>query len=69
MTKNTVIPLEVSLKLCNEIRAENKNKPFSLWRLQCWGCCRWSRGVVEKMCLSSERGCNLVNERYKLGQG
>ena len=32
------IPREVAIKLCDEIRAENRQKRFSLGRLQCWGC-------------------------------
>jgi hypothetical protein len=62
------IPREAALKLCEEIRAENKQKWFSLGRLQCWACYTWARGDVEKLCLSSEGGCNLVNKRYKLQQ-
>ena len=60
------IPREVALKLCDETRAENKQKWFSIGRLQCWGCYKWAKGNVEKLCLSSEGGCNQVNKRYKL---
>ena len=66
MTTGKDIPREVALKLCNEIRAENKQKWFSLGRLQCWGCYKWAKGDAERMCRSSERGCNQVNNRYKL---
>ena len=63
---NEEIPRELALKLCDEIRAENQRKWFSIWRLQCWGCYKWAKGDAEKMCLSSEGGCNLINNRYKL---
>ena len=57
------IPHEVALQLCAEIRREKEHKLFS----QCWGCVKFSKGEVAKMCVSSRpdyRGCNLVNERY-----
>ncbi len=63
------IPREVAIKLCNEIQAENKRKRFPLGRLQCWGCRKYAKGDVEKMCLSSEGGCSLVNKRYRLQKG
>jgi hypothetical protein len=69
MTTGKDIPREVAMKLCDEIRAENKRKRFSIGRLQCWGCYQWARGDTEKLCLSSKEGCNLVNNRYKLRQG
>jgi len=68
MTTGKDIPREVALKLCDEIRSENKQKWFSFGRLQCWGCYKWAKGGTEKLCLSSEGGCNLVNKRYKLQQ-
>lgn len=63
------IPREVAIKLCDEIRAENRQKRFSLGRLQCWGCCKHAKGDVSKMCISSEQGCNLVNKRYRSQKG
>jgi len=69
MTAGKDIPREVALKLCDEIRAENKQKRFSMGKLQCWGCYTWSRGDMEKLCLSTKEGCNLVNKRYKLQPG
>jgi len=63
------IPPEVAIKLCNEIQAENKRKRFSTARLQCWGCCKYAKGDVEKMCLSSEQGCPQVNKRYRFQTG
>ncbi len=69
MTADKSIPREIALKLCDEIRAENKRKLFSIGGLQCWGCFKFTRGDVEKMCLSSEGGCTQVNKRYKGREG
>ena len=66
MTTGKDIPPNIALKLCDEIRAENKRKLFSIGRLQCWGCYKFAKGNSEKMCISSEQGCNQVNSRYKL---
>ena len=63
------IPREIAIKLCNEIQAENKRKRFSLRRLQCWGCYKFARGDAERMCLSSEGGCSLINKRYRPQKG
>ena len=63
---------EVAMKLCDEIRAEHKQRGwfswFSIWRLNCWGCYKFAKGDVDKLCLSSERGYAQVNKRYKLRQ-
>jgi hypothetical protein len=63
MTTGKDIPLELAIRLCDKIQTENKKKWFSLGKLQCWGCHKFSKGEVKKMCLSSNNGCNLVNER------
>ena len=72
MSTGKDIPPEVALKLCDEIQAEHKQRRwfswFSIWRLNCWGCYKWAKGDVEKLCLSSEGGCAQVNNRYKLHQ-
>ena len=68
MTIGKDIPREVALKLCDEIRSENKQKWFSFGRLNCWGCYKFTKGDTEKMCLSSEGGCAQVSKRYKLQQ-
>jgi len=62
------IPRETALKLCAEIRQENRGKRFSATRMQCWGCTRYAKGNPVKMCLSNRegsRGCNLVDKRYE----
>ncbi len=61
------IPKEVALRLCTEIRQQNRGQRFNLARLQCWGCTKYAKGNPDKMCLSSRedyRGCSLVNKRY-----
>jgi hypothetical protein len=61
-----VIPKDVALQLCIEIRRKNKGK-WSFATLQCWGCVRFSRGDPARRCVSSRpdyRGCSLVNAHY-----
>jgi hypothetical protein len=58
------IPPETALALCAEIREKNRSKWYSMAYWQCWGCQTFSRGMVTRMCFSSEtncRGCQLVN--------
>ena len=60
------IPKEVALKLCAEIREENRGKWYTFAGFQCRGCLKFSKGDPAKMCVSSRddyRGCNLVNKR------
>ena len=62
-----VIPKEVAYQLCAEIRQEYRGKWYTFAGLQCWGCTRFSKGDLDKLCVSSRpdyRGCNLVNARY-----
>jgi hypothetical protein len=57
------IPEDVALRLCEVIRKEKSGRPFT----QCWGCVKFSKGDLAKLCLRSRpdyRGCKLVNERY-----
>lgn len=65
MTTGKDIPRDVALKLCDEIRSENKRKRFSIWKLQCWGCYWNAKRDVEKLCVFGG-GCPQVNRRYKL---
>lgn len=61
------IPKDVALRLCEEIRNENKGKLIGFGAMQCWGCLHFSNGDLEKMCISGKpgnRGCNLINTRY-----
>jgi len=61
------IPGEIAGRLCQQIREENRGRWYNPGRWQCWGCVKFSKGDVKKMCLSNRednRGCNLVNTRY-----
>ena len=70
MATGKEVPREIGLKLCDEIRAEHKQRGwfpwFSIWKLNCWGCYKFAKGDVEKICISGERGCAPVKKRYKL---
>ncbi len=62
------IPEDTALQICNEIQKESHGKLFSFASWQCWGCLKFSKGDVAKMCFagrSDYRGCNLVNKRYE----
>jgi hypothetical protein len=63
MPATTVVPKEVALKLCADIRAENRRRPLSIAAGQCWGCVKFSKGDKAKMC-GGIVGCNLVVARY-----
>ncbi len=65
MTGSMDIPRDISLKLCDEIRAEYRQGRFSIWKLQCFFCYRFAGGDRKKLCLSIEKGCPQVNKRYK----
>ncbi|HEY4691428.1 MAG TPA: hypothetical protein VIK33_19120 [Anaerolineae bacterium] len=61
------IPHEVAVRLCEEIRRENRGKWLSAARWQCWGCVTFTQGDPAKMCLNNQpgyRGCQLINARY-----
>jgi len=64
MTTGKDIPCELAIRLCDKIQTENKKKWSSVGKLQCWDCYKFSKRDVKKMCLSSNNGCNLINERY-----
>ena len=66
MTRGKDIPRDIALKLCDEIRAGNKQRWFSIWKLQCFFCYKWAKGDKQKLCVFSEQGCPQVNKRYKL---
>ena len=59
------IPGDVALRLCEEIRRENRWYRWTAW--MCWGCTTFSKGDAAKMCIGSQpshRGCIQVNARY-----
>ena len=61
------IPKSEALKICKQIRIDNSKKLFSISKMQCGGCMKFSEGDVSKMCFANgkgNRGCNLVNNIY-----
>ncbi len=65
--KNTVIPEDVAMLLCAEIRQQYRGKWWTLAGMQCMGCTAATKGNMTKRCFSNApgfRGCNLVNTRY-----
>jgi hypothetical protein len=66
-TTKLVIPKEIALQLCAEIRQQYQGKWWTLAGMQCMGCNAATKGDMTKRCVSNEpgyRGCNLVNARY-----
>ena len=63
MTGPEPIPMDVAIRLCQEVRAERPVRLFS----QCWGCLKASKGEPTRMCIHrppDNRGCSLVNRRH-----
>jgi len=61
------IPEEVAIRLCEEIRKENHRRWYSFYGMWCWGCNKFSKGDITKLCFSNHpdrRGCAQVNKRY-----
>jgi len=64
-----MIPKEIALKLCEEIRKENARKRFSFGKLQCRFCYKFNKDNPElsSRCIfgnEQNRGCWQVNKRY-----
>lgn len=61
------ISREKAIKLCQEVRRENRRKWFSTAYWQCWGCVTFTKSNPDKMCLRTAEGyngCALVNRRF-----
>ncbi|MFW9941638.1 MAG: hypothetical protein ACFFFT_11405 [Candidatus Thorarchaeota archaeon] len=63
------IPENIALQICEEIREHNREKIFSLAKVQCWGCMKYSnkKDDIKHRCIFSKennRGCHLVNKVY-----
>ena len=63
------IPEDIALQLCEEIRAQNSKKKFSLAKWQCWGCMKYSnkKNDIRHRCIfgdENNRGCQLVNKIF-----
>lgn len=66
MQNTNAISRETALRLCREIREENRGKWYTLDGLRCWWCSTFS-GVPENRRFASRpdcRGCRLVDARY-----
>jgi hypothetical protein len=62
-----VIPAEIALKLCQEIRKKNRGKWYSFYGVWCNMWVKFSKGDVAKLCFSSRadnRGYGQVNGRW-----
>lgn len=71
MQGNDEISREIALKLCEEVRAENKHKLFSIGKIQCYFCWKFGRKknekgeiVIHNIC-AFNNGCHQVNKLYK----
>ncbi len=61
------IPADLALRLCEEIRKENRGKWYKWTAWWCWGCSTFTKGDPAKMCYRTHpqcRGCGQVNARY-----
>ncbi len=59
----------IALQICEEVRECNREKKFSLAKVQCWGCMKYSikKNDIKHRCIFSNednRGCHLVNRIY-----
>lgn len=64
-----LIPEDIALQICEEVRERNREKKFSLTKVQCWGCMKYSnkKNDIKHRCIFSNennRGCHLVNRIY-----
>jgi len=58
------LPEDIAFQICEQIREEKGVRLFS----QCWGCVKFSKGDIKKMCFydpPNNRGCTLVNKQYE----
>lgn len=59
-----VVPLDVAMQICAQIRAEHRRKPYTIVSpLWCWGCIFFTGGMPEKMC-GGVVACPQVLKRY-----
>ena len=58
---------KIAIQLCEEIKQQNSKKRISISKWQCWGCQKYAKGDVTKMCIFNEGkydGCSLINKRF-----
>ncbi len=61
------VPRDTAIELCQQVRQRLSGKLFSFWKWQCWGCVKFTKGEIEKMCLFNDgafNGCGLVNKEW-----
>jgi hypothetical protein len=61
------IPLEIAVRLCDEIRKENSVDWHSVAARWCWMCENEASGDVSRMGFSrlpDNRGCSQINARF-----
>jgi hypothetical protein len=59
---------DIAIRICQQVQAETRGKPWSAAWWQCRGCRRFSHGDPEEMCIAAKpgyRGCELVNQRLE----
>ncbi len=71
MNEKKLIPEEIALQICEEVREKNKQKKLSFAKGQCWGCMKYSekKNDIRHRCIFSDeknRGCHLVNRIFDL---
>lgn len=58
---------QAAIEICRQIQNRYSRKFFTAVYWQCWGCVKFSKGDIKKMCFannSDNRGCNLVNKQF-----
>ena len=43
-----LIPENIALQICEEVRECNREKKFSLAKVQCWGCMKYSNKKIRR---------------------
>lgn len=71
MSEN-IIPFEIAVKICDEVRENNKKKLLSVGKGMCWGCIKFSKDDVKKRCFfnsekNDNRGCFQINNLFDSG--
>ncbi len=61
------IPNDVALRMCEEIRKQNRGRWYSFYGVWCYMCNKVSKNDTTKLCFHGSpdnRGCSQVNNRY-----
>ena len=63
-----VIPKEVAIKLCEEVRDKNRGRWYSFNAMRCWWCYKFTKGNPDILSFSNRpdnRGCSQMNRLYE----